>query len=131
MWLVHLVHSSMVTLVLTALSETTPFAGHAADWPEWLGPNREGMWRETDLVEKFPAGGPEVRWRVPIGTGYSGPSVANGRVYVMDRERAKDASGKPARVTREGVPGMERTVCLSAAHGKLIWKDEYSCPYRV
>ena len=96
----------------------------ADDWPEWLGTNREGVWRETGLIHKFPAGGPVVRWRAPVGTGYSGPSVADGRVYVMDRERARDKSGKPLRVTREGVPGLERTLCLNADDGKLVWKDE-------
>jgi outer membrane protein assembly factor BamB len=106
-------------------------SGRATDWPEWLGQKREGIWRETGLVDKFPAGGPEVRWRTPIGTGYSGPSVAGGRVYVMDRERAKDADGKPLRPTREGVPGKERVLCLNAVDGKLRWKHEYDCPYRV
>jgi outer membrane protein assembly factor BamB len=103
----------------------------AIDWPEWLGTNREGTWRETGLLTKFPAGGPNVRWRIPIGTGYSGPAVASGRVYVMDRERAKDADGKPVRVTRDGIPGKERVLCLSTADGKLVWKHEYECPYRV
>lgn len=103
----------------------------AADWPEWFGPERDGVWREKGLVEKFPAGGPKALWRVPIGNGYSGPAVAGDRVYVMDRQRAKDQGGKPARPTRAGIPGNERTLCLSAADGKLLWKDEYDCPYKV
>jgi outer membrane protein assembly factor BamB len=124
--------SSSVLFALALLAGAcTVSAGRADDWPEWLGTNRDGVWRETGLVAKFPAGGPEVLWRVPIGTGYSGPAVADGRVYVMDRERAKDASGKPLRVTREGVPGTERTLCLDASNGKPIWKDEYPCSYRV
>jgi len=128
---IYLLYFPMLAVLVAALSAAAPALDRATDWPEWLGSSREGVWRETDLVDKFPAGGPEVRWRTPLGTGYSGPSVANGRVYVMDRERAKDAAGKPLRVTREGVPGVERTLCLSAVDGKLIWKDEYSCPYRV
>jgi uncharacterized protein (TIGR03067 family) len=63
-------------------------AGRAEDWPQWLGPRRDGVWRETGLVEKFPPGGPKVLWRVPLAAGYSGPAVADGRVYVMDRRRA-------------------------------------------
>src|SRR5262249_50619401 len=81
--------------------------------------------------EKFPPGGPKVRWRVPTGTGYSGPAVAEGRVYVMDRQRAKDAEGKPARATRAGIPGNERGLCLNAKDGKLLWKHEYDCRYKV
>jgi outer membrane protein assembly factor BamB len=103
----------------------------AIDWPQWLGPDRDGVWRETGLVTKFPAGGPRVLWRIPLSTGYSGPAVVEGRVYVMDRERAKDATGKPLRVTRQGIPGNERILCLNAADGKLLWKKEYDCPYRV
>ena len=64
----------------------------AADWPQWLGPQRDAVWRETGIVEKFPADGLKYRWRVPIGGGYAGPAVAGGRVYVTDRQLAKGAS---------------------------------------
>lgn len=103
----------------------------AADWPQWFGPGRDGVWHETGLVEKYPAGGPTVLWRIPLGGGYSGPAVANGRVYVMDRSRFKDAAGKPARNTRDGIPGTEAVLCLDAATGKTLWKHEYSCPYQI
>jgi outer membrane protein assembly factor BamB len=105
--------------------------GRADDWPQWLGPQRDGIWRESDLLAKFPQGGPKVRWRAPLGTGYSGPAVVGDRVYVMDRERAKDADGKPKPPTRDGIPGTERLLCLSATDGKLIWKDEYDCLYTI
>src|SRR5262245_22424729 len=104
---------------------------HADDWPQWLGPKRDGLWREKGLVEKFPPGGPKVLWRAPLGAGYSGPAVTGGRVYVMDRLRAKGPDGKPARPTRDGIPGKERLLCLDAATGKQIWKYEYDCPYTV
>ena len=103
----------------------------ALDWPEWLGAERDGVWRETGLVDKFPPGGPNALWRVPIGAGYSGPAVADGRVYVMDRQRALDADRKPKRATRAGVPGSERVLCLDAESGKLLWKDEYDRPYKI
>jgi outer membrane protein assembly factor BamB len=103
----------------------------AADWPQWLGVDREGVWRETGLIEKFPQGGPKILWRVPMGTGYSGPAVVGDRVYVMDRERAKDEKGQPLRPTREGILGNERVLCLNANDGKLIWKHEYDCPYTI
>src|SRR5690349_8558670 len=64
----------------------------ADDWPQWLGPQRDAVWRETGIVEKFEPGAPKFRWRVPIGGGYSGPAVFKGRVYVMDRLLAKGSS---------------------------------------
>jgi outer membrane protein assembly factor BamB len=106
-------------------------AGRADDWPQWLGPQRDGVWRETGLVNRFPPGGPKALWRVPVGAGYSGPAVADGRVYVMDRQRAVDRDGKPLRATRKGIPGNERVLCLGAADGKLLWKHEYDCPYTI
>ena len=41
----------------------------ADDWPQWLGPQRDAVWREGGLAEKFPADGPPVRWRTAIGSG--------------------------------------------------------------
>src|SRR5437773_1889484 len=62
---------------------------HADDWPQWLGPQRDGVWRESGIVEKLPpANGLKFRWRTPVGGGYSGPAVAKGRVYIMDRQLA-------------------------------------------
>ena len=49
-----------------------------------MGPNRDGVWTETGIVEKFPAGGPKKLWRAPVGGGYAGPAVAGGKVYVTD-----------------------------------------------
>jgi outer membrane protein assembly factor BamB len=123
---IHCLPLLIVALLVLGDGTSTPLA-QASDWPQWLGPNRDGVWRETGLVEKFPPGGPKVIWRTPIDTGYSGPAVANGRVYVMDRERAKGPDGKPLRVSRSGVPGKERILCLDAANGKIIWKREYEC----
>ncbi|MHC4808214.1 MAG: PQQ-binding-like beta-propeller repeat protein, partial [Planctomycetota bacterium] len=57
----------------------------AADWPQWRGSNRDGVWREKGIVQKFNAPQLPIRWRVKIANGYSGPTVASGRVYVTDR----------------------------------------------
>jgi len=104
---------------------------HADDWPQWLGPQRDAVWRETGIVEKFPADGPAVRWRVPIGGGYSGPAVADGRVYVLDRQLATDASNPKNAFDRSRIPGKERVLCLSEADGTQLWAHEYDCPYTV
>ena len=52
----------------------------AEDWPQWRGPNRDGVWHETDILESFPAGGLKVRWRVPVGWGYSSPVIGGGKL---------------------------------------------------
>ena len=67
-------------------------AARADDWPQWLGPQRDGVWRETGILDKFPKDGPPIRWRTPIGAGYAGPAVAGGRVYITDRILAPGAS---------------------------------------
>src|SRR5262249_40992222 len=92
-------------------------AAHGNDWPQWLGSERDGIWREPGILERFPKGGPPVRWRVPIGPGYTGPAVAQGRVYVMDRQRATDADGKPVPAKGGVIPGTERVLCLDARDG--------------
>jgi outer membrane protein assembly factor BamB len=107
---------------------------HADDWPQWLGPERDGVWRETGILDKFPEGRPAVRWRTRIGAGYTGPAVAQGRVYVMDRvlaEGAKNPAEAFPQRPRKGIPGTERVLCLNEADGKLLWQHAYDCPYTV
>jgi len=77
-------------LLALALGQALGLSSMAADWPQWLGSKRDGVWREPGILKKFPEGGPKVNWRVPIGGGYAGPTVAAGRVFIMDRQLAKD-----------------------------------------
>ena len=116
--------------ILLTLALTGPGL-RADDWPQWLGPERDSVWRERRILDKFPTNGPTVRWRVPIGGGYSGPAVAKGRVYVLDRQLAKTASNPSNPFDRSRIPGSERVLCLDAATGKQIWQHEYDCPYTV
>src|SRR5437870_4373948 len=82
----------------------------ADDWPQWLGPNRDAIWRESGIVEKFPDGGPPVRWRTSIGAGYAGPTVAGGRVYIADRQLAPGVSNPSDPFQRGRIQGVERVV---------------------
>jgi outer membrane protein assembly factor BamB len=104
---------------------------NADDWPQWLGANRDSVWLETGIVDKFPAGGPPVRWRTKIGSGYSGPVVANGRVYVLDRRLAEAASPPSDPFQRGTITGGERVLCLNESDGKLVWEHQYDCAYTV
>src|SRR4051794_14493018 len=103
----------------------------ADDWPQWLGPKRDSVWRETGLLDKFPADGPPVRWRVNIGAGYSGPVVAHGRVYLTDRWRPEMAAASSDAFQRGSIPGGERVFCLNEADGSLLWQHQYDCTYTM
>lgn len=92
-----------------------PAFASADDWPQWRGPNRDGVWHETGIVEKFSSPQLPIRWRAEIASGYSGPTVAEGRVYVTDR------LVEPEQV--------ERVHCFDAETGESIWSHAYDCPY--
>jgi len=80
----------------------------AEDWPQWRGSGRNGVWHETGIRKTFPAEGLPVRWRAPVGYGFSSPVVAKGRVYVTD-----------ALLDRPKVRG--RVLCFEETTGKLLW----------
>jgi outer membrane protein assembly factor BamB len=103
----------------------------ADDWPQFLGPNRDGVWKETGLIETFPAGGPPVKWRTPIGIGYAGPAVANGKVYLLDQVLAGGEKLPASGFNRVKLGGSERVVCLDQKTGDLLWKHEYPCTYTI
>ena len=107
-----------------------PAALMADDWPQWLGPRRNGIWREQGIIQKFPKDGPKVLWRTRWAT------VTRGRrlsaiVFTSWTVFAKGPDGKLLRPTRKGIPGNERLLCLDATTGKILWKHEYDCLYTV
>jgi outer membrane protein assembly factor BamB len=107
-----------------------PAAG-ADDWPQWMGPQRDGEWREDGVVETLPAQGPLLRWSVPVGGGYAGPAVVDGRVYVTDRQLKEGASDPADPFARGEIPATERVLCLQETDGQVLWTHEYECPYTV
>ncbi len=107
--------SSIAYRTLLAVLFLTVSVAAADDWPQWRGPQRDGVWRETGIVEKFASAELPIKWRAPISPGYSGPTVAGGRVYVTDRQT------EPKQV--------ERVHCLDAATGKPLWTHTYDCFY--
>lgn len=90
---------------------TTPLA--AADWPNWLGPNRNGSSPETGLLTKWPTSGPKVLWQVPGGDGYSSVAVAGGRAITL--------------VQRDGA---EQVLALDAAKGTELWHRKIAPAYK-
>ena len=101
----------------------------AEDWPQWMGPTRDGIWSETGIARKLP-GKLIPQWTAKVAGGYSGPAVANGKVYVLDYQRVSgEAKNDPN--NRAESQGTERILCLDAATGKELWKHEYPCAYQI
>src|SRR5687768_13356102 len=90
------------------------------DWPQWMGPQRDNIWREEGLVDKFPNDGPKILWRTPVAGGYAGPAVANGRVFLMDY--ATDDNVRVDNFDRKASSGTERVLCLDEKSGEVLWK---------
>jgi outer membrane protein assembly factor BamB len=113
----------MITRFLTplifyvvGLAITTAPDALADDWPQWRGPDRDGVWKETGVVETFAT--PELKplWTASIGAGYSGPTVAGDRVFITDRVREPEE--------------QERVRCFDRLTGKEAWTHAYPCVYR-
>jgi len=86
-----------------------------ADWPQYLGPDRNGVSKETGLLRSWPEAGPKVLWTVPLGAGYGGAAISKNNVYVLDRV------------------GDEKDVlrCLDLSTGKEQWSYQYDAAGRV
>ena len=67
-----------------ALLATFPLSALASDWPQWRGPNRDGVSTEKGLLDEWPEGGPELLWKATgVGVGFSSVSVIGDRIYTM------------------------------------------------
>jgi outer membrane protein assembly factor BamB len=105
-----------LTVLPVVVRAQTPEA-ETADWPEWRGRGRLGIWTETGIVDRFPAKGLDVVWRTPIHAGYAGPAVSGGRVFVTD-------FSSTARLR-----GIERIVALDEKDGHLLWSKQWDASY--
>ena len=101
----------------------------ADDWANWMGPSRNNTWNEQGLIEKFPDGGPDIKWESKVSTGYAGPAVASGKVVVMDFSSDKDV--KISNFERRKFRGVERIRCLNEKDGKEIWQHKYDVTYTI
>ena len=111
---VRLRNGRTVEIPLERLSEidveyvsTASGAAAPGDWPQWRGPNRDGISPETDLLTSWPAGGPEQLWVYDnAGLGYAGPSIVGGTLYTLG-VREDDA--------------QEYAIALNAETGEELW----------
>lgn len=100
----------MFRFTTACLLLTAPFAfALGADWPQWRGIERDGISRETGLLQEWSKEGPALRWKATnIGTGYSSPTVVEGKIYLQTTHGDKEA-----------------TICLDEATGKQVWSTDF------
>ena len=112
---------SILWIVPTALAD---------DWPQWLGPQRDGVWHETGIVQEFPSDGLHVKWRVPIGLGYAGPAVVGDKLFVMDYQQVDgEVENAPDHIV--DFEGVERVLCLNVESGEVEWEYQYPRDYHL
>ena len=111
-----------VLALVTLAAVIIPASGAVAeDWPQWRGADRTAVWRETGIVEALPDE-LKLAWRTPIRSGYSGPAVADGRVFISDW--AEDPTSRT-------LDGTERALALDEQTGEVLWTHEWQTSYRM
>ena len=104
----------LIALIIVFSSLVRPASvAEAQDWPQFLGPTRNGKYAGNDVTTVFPKAGPPVVWKKTIGQGFSGPVVAEGKLILFHRMGDK-----------------EIVECLDSATGKEIWRFDYPTHYR-
>ncbi len=103
---------AFLVLFMSILS-AIPGSAEVFDWPQWRGPHRDAVSRETGLVDRWGEKGPEILWRIDAGHGFSSISVSQGKLYTMWDEGEK-----------------QLLVCLDAAAGRELWRHEMGPAFR-
>ena len=101
------IQKAPICLLLTILLLLPVATATAANWPQFRGPNRDGISAETGLLRAWPEGGPEVLWATQLGQGYSAAAIHDGKVYFNDYDEA----------TSEFL-----VRCLTLDEGKELWR---------
>jgi outer membrane protein assembly factor BamB len=81
---------------------------HAEDWPQWRGPQRNGISAEKSWPDTWPANGPAIAWKANVGLGFSSVVVAQGRAFTLGHAN-----------------GQDTVWAFDTATGKVIWKHSY------
>lgn len=105
-------------MLRTCLCQISLLAGlaislSAADWPQFLGPTRDGVYSGNDLAASWPKDGPRTVWKRKVGQGFSGPAVQEGKLILFHRIEDKEA-----------------IECLEAKSGQKVWEYSYPTKYR-
>ena len=121
-------------LLVSMAATTERTSSSAGDWPQWQGPNRDGVSTETGLLKKWPEMGPKLLWTAnDLGIGYSSISIQNDRIFTMGQQDGKqyaialaEPNGKQLWSTAIGTAtndggGKPGPRCTPAADGKLVY----------
>lgn len=100
-------HWALAVVVCVAL-----LGAHAADWPQFGGPDASGVSPESGIARNWPEAGPAVLWTVALAPGYGGAAVRDGEVYVLDRP----------------TDGEDVLLCLDLHSGSELWRCAYGAP---
>lgn len=120
----------VLLLIILTITSAISRLSHAEDWTQWNGPRRDGTVEESGILTTIPADGLKVAWRQPVSLGYSGPMIADGKVFVFDYKRETgDITNNAGK--RDELTGKERLLCFDEATGKPLWTYEYERPYAV
>lgn len=116
----------MKKILLTSLLIAGTLA--ADDWPRWMGEKADSTWQEEGVRKILPEKGAKVLWRVPVGWGYSGPSVSDGLVFLPEYVRTE---GELMNNPGKAVPwkGKERLRALDVKDGSEKWVFEHEIDY--
>ena len=98
--------------ILLAAALVVPLTAGAADWPGFLGPNRDGISAETGLIENWTDGGPKQVWRRAVDTGMSGVAISGGQVVTLMQDTDR-----------------QYVVSFDARSGKPLWRTDVAPPY--
>ncbi len=112
---------------------TMSMSSLAEDWPQYLGTGRDAVWREQEVELDFAKRAPRLVWSVAVGSGYAGPSVAKGRVFVMDRQAKpyvteKLKPGSNVNFARGRIPGWSIGDLTPNESGLLNPGADFSSP---
>ena len=107
----------LLAIVTLSWITTSTVCGQVADseWPRWRGPGADGRWNPPGVPADFATREPRELWRIKIGSGYGGVSVAAGKVYVMDYTKSPEE--------------QERVLCFESTTGKQVWSQSWPVAY--
>jgi len=114
------IHKWLLLAAGFVLTSSTTYLS-AEDWPQWRGINRDAIWNETGVVERFPDDGLTVKWRAPVRGGFAGPAVADGRVFILDYQETAGS---------RTMDGHERLVVFDEETGTVLWQQKWPATYR-
>jgi len=103
--------TAVLALALTAAGLSSLAA--ADDWPQYLGAGRDGVYRGIPIADAWPAAGPRVVWKKPVGEGFSGPVVADGKLILFHRVKSEEV-----------------VEAMDIKSGATVWRYAYPTNYR-